>query len=85
MPTEGPGINMARKKDISTLNKELNELKQKKEKIQQDINEKQAELFSRILEDYGIKDISELDLLLKEKIDCNNMSKNTENEISDMN
>lgn len=31
---------MARKKDISTLNKELNELKQKKEKIQQDINEK---------------------------------------------
>ena len=79
---------MARKKDkrdISTLNKELNELKQKKEKIQQDINEKQAELFSRILEDYGIKDISELDLLLKEKIDCNNMSKNTENEISDMN
>ena len=76
---------MARKKDISTLNKELNELKQKKVKIQQDINEKQAELFSRILEDYGIKDISELDLLLKEKIDCNNMSKNTENEISDMN
>ena len=76
---------MARKKDISTLNNELNELKQKKEKIQQDINEKQAELFSRILEDYGIKDISELDLLLKEKIDCNNMSKNTENEISDMN
>ena len=76
---------MARKKDISTLNKELNELKQKKEKIQQDINEKQAELFSSILEDYGIKDISELDLLLKEKIDCNNMSKNTENEISDMN
>ncbi|WP_304429301.1 hypothetical protein [Romboutsia ilealis] len=76
---------MARKKDISTLNKELNELKQKKEKIQQDINEKQAELFSRILEDYGIKDISELDLLLKEKTDCNNMSKNTENEISDMN
>ena len=76
---------MTRKKDISTLNKELNELKQKKEKIQQDINEKQAELFSRILEDYGIKDISELDLLLKEKIDCNNMSKNTENEISDMN
>lgn len=76
---------MARKKDISTLNKELNELKQKKEKIQQDINEKQGELFSRILEDYGIKDISELDLLLKEKIDCNNMSKNTENEISDMN
>ena len=76
---------MARKKDISTLNKELNELKQKKEKIQQDINEKQAELFSHILEDYGIKDISELDLLLKEKTDCNNMSKNTENEISDMN
>ena len=76
---------MARKRDISTLNKELNELKQKKEKIQQDINEKQAELFSRILEDYGIKDISELDLLLKEKTDCNNMSKNTENEISDMN
>ena len=79
---------MARKKDkrdISTLNNELNELKRKKEKIQQDINEKQAELFSRILEDYGIKDISELDLLLKEKIDCNNMSKNTENEISDMN
>ena len=76
---------MARKKDISTLNKELNELKQKKEKIQQDINEKQAELFSRILEDYGIKVISELDLLLKEKTDCNNMSKNTENEISDMN
>ena len=62
---------MARKKDkrdISTLNNELNELKRKKEKIQQDINEKQEELFSRILEEYGIKDISELELLLKEKI-----------------
>ena len=56
---------MARKKDkrdISTLNNELNELKRKKEKIQQDINEKQEELFSRILEEYGIKDISELEL-----------------------
>lgn len=77
---------MARKKDISALNKELNELKQKKEKIQQDINKKQGELFSRILEEYGIKDISELELLLKEKINCsNNISKNTENEISDTN
>ena len=76
---------MARKKDkrdISTLNNELNELKRKKEKIQQDINEKQAELFSRILEDYGIKDISELELLLKEKINYNN-NKNTGNEISE--
>ena len=66
---------MARKKDkrdISTLNNELNELKRKKEKIQQDINEKQEELFSRILEEYGIKDISELELLLKEKINYNN-------------
>ena len=76
---------MARKKDkrdISTLNNELNELKRKKEKIQQDINEKQAELFSRILEEYGIKDISELELLLKEKINYNN-NKNTGNEISE--
>lgn len=74
---------MARKKDkrdISTLNNELNELKRKKEKIQQDINEKQEELFSRILEEYGIKDISELELLLKEKINYNN-NKNTGNEI----
>ena len=70
------------KKDISTLNNELNELKQKKEKIQQDINEKQEELFSRILEEYGIKDISELELLLKEKINYNN-NKNTGNEISE--
>ena len=72
---------MARKKDkrdISTLNNELNELKRKKEKIQQDINEKQEELFSRILEEYGIKDISELELLLKEKINYNN-NKNTAN------
>ncbi|MCI9359199.1 MAG: hypothetical protein HFH59_17305 [Lachnospiraceae bacterium] len=76
---------MARKKDkrdISTLNNELNELKRKKEKIQQDINEKQEELFSRILEEYGIKDISELELLLKEKINYNN-NKNTGNEISE--
>lgn len=70
------------KKDISTLNNELNELKRKKEKIQQDINEKQEELFSRILEEYGIKDISELELLLKEKINYNN-NKNTGNEISE--
>ena len=76
---------MARKKDkrdISTLNNELNELKRKKEKIQQDINEKQEELFSRILEEYGIKDISELELLLKENINYNN-NKNTGNEISE--
>ena len=76
---------MARKKDkrdISTLNNELNELKRKKEKIQQVINEKQEELFSRILEEYGIKDISELELLLKEKINYNN-NKNTGNEISE--
>ena len=76
---------MARKKDkrdISTLNNELNELKRKKEKIQQDINEKTEELFSRILEEYGIKDISELELLLKEKINYNN-NKNTGNEISE--
>lgn len=76
---------MARKKDkrdISTLNNELNELKRKKEKIRQDINEKQEELFSRILEEYGIKDISELELLLKEKINYNN-NKNTGNEISE--
>ena len=76
---------MARKKDkrdISTLNNELEELKRKKEKIQQDINEKQEELFSRILEEYGIKDISELELLLKEKINYNN-NKNTGNEISE--
>ena len=76
---------MARKKDkrdISTLNNELNELKRKKEKIQQDINEKQEELFSRILEEYGIKDISELELLLKEKINYNK-NKNTGNEISE--
>ena len=76
---------MARKKDkrdISTLNNELNELKRKKEKIQQDINEKQEELFSRILEEYGIKDISELELLLKEKINYKN-NKNTGNEISE--
>ena len=76
---------MARKKDkrdISTLNNELNELKRKKEKIQQDINEKQEELFTRILEEYGIKDISELELLLKEKINYNN-NKNTGNEISE--
>lgn len=76
---------MARKKDkrdISTLNNELNELKRKKEKIQQDINEKQEELFSRILEEYGIKDISELEFLLKEKINYNN-NKNTGNEISE--
>ena len=70
------------KRDISTLNNELNELKRKKEKIQQDINEKQEELFSRILEEYGIKDISELELLLKEKINYNN-NKNTGNEISE--
>ena len=60
---------MARKKDkrdISTLNNELNELKRKKEKIQQDINEKQEELFSRILEDYGITDISEPSMLRKD-------------------
>lgn len=71
------------KKDISTLNNELNELKRKKEKIQQDINEKQEELFSRILEEYGIKDISELELILKEKTNCsNNISQNAGNEIS---
>ena len=76
---------MARKKDkrdISTLNNELNEIKRKNEKIQQDINEEQEELFSRILEEYGIKDISELELLLKEKINYNN-NKNTGNEISE--
>lgn len=42
--------------------------------------------FPVYLEEYGIKDISELELLLKEKINCsNNISKNTENEISDTN
>ena len=49
------------------------------------INEiKKEELVEKayILEEYGIKDISELELLLKEKINYNN-NKNTGNEISE--
>lgn len=57
---------MARKRDIQKLKKELDELKEKRKSIDKSIQDKEKEIFFRLLEEYDT-DIDKIESLLKEK------------------
>lgn len=65
---------MARKKEIATLKKELNELKEKNASVEQCIKLKRTEIFFRILEEYDT-DLDEMEDLLKREKSGKNTDK----------